>query len=103
MARLRYAILCLFVALLVVAAISAILYLVQGIPHWQALISSIKDPKDRVLVENEIFKSFIQFLGGAFFLLGVYFTWRNFRLAQERQITKGSTMQSNIWAAKSPR
>jgi hypothetical protein len=87
-ARLRYAILYLIAALLVVAAITAILYLVRGFPHWQALISSIKDPKDRISLENEIFRTFIQFLGGAFFLLGVYFTWRNFRLAQEGQITQ---------------
>ncbi len=88
MARLRYTILCLFVALLAVAAIFAMIYVARRFPHWQAMISSIRDPKDRMSLENEILRTFIQFLGGAFFLLGVYFTWRNLRLAQEGQITQ---------------
>jgi len=41
--------------------------------------------------------------GGAFLLLGVYFTWRNLRLAQEGQITQRFTMRSSIWALTRPK
>ncbi len=75
-------------AALVLATVAAISLFIARIPQWQSWIASLHDPKDRVLVENEILKSIFQVLGGAFFGLGVYFTWRNFRLAQEGQITQ---------------
>ncbi len=70
------------------ATLSAVTLLVTRIPQWQTSIASIRDPKDRIAAENDIFRTVIQVLGGAFFLLGVYFTWRNLRLAQEGQITQ---------------
>lgn len=70
------------------ATLAAITLLVMRIPQWQTSIASIKDAKDRIAAENDIFRNVIQVLGGTFFLLGVYFTWRNFRLAQEGQITQ---------------
>jgi hypothetical protein len=76
------------VAALSLATLVAISLLAVRVPQWQASIVSIKDPKDRISAENEIFRNIIQSLGGAFFLMGVYFTWRNLRLAQEGQITQ---------------
>ena len=73
---------------LCLATLAAISLLIARIPQWQASIASIKDAKDRVAAENDVFRNIIQVLGGAFFLLGVYFTWRNFHLAQEGQITQ---------------
>ena len=70
------------------ATLSALVVLSIRVPHWQAMIDAIREPKDRVLAENEVIKNIVQILGGAFFLLGLYFTWRNFRLAQEGQITQ---------------
>jgi hypothetical protein len=78
----------LLVLVVSLATLSAITLLVTRIPQWQTSIASIRDSKDRIAAENDIFRTVIQVLGGAFFLLGVYFTWRNFRLAQEGQITQ---------------
>jgi hypothetical protein len=76
------------VVALSLASVGAVSLLVLRVPAWKASIASIKDVKDRITIENEIFKNVIQILGGTFFMLGVYFTWRNLRLAQEGQITQ---------------
>lgn len=76
------------IGLLILAALGAIFFLSVRVPQWQVSIASIKDVKERVALENEILKNLIQILGGALFLLGVYFTWRNLRLGQEGQITQ---------------
>jgi hypothetical protein len=73
---------------LAAASIAALLVLAIRIPHWQSLIDSIKEPKDRIAAENDVIRNVIQILGGALFLLGVYFTWRNLRVAQEGQLTQ---------------
>ncbi len=70
------------------ATVATLVILALRFPHWQSLIDSIRDPKDRVAAENDVIKNLLQILGGAFFLLGVYFTWRNLRVAQEGQITQ---------------
>jgi hypothetical protein len=75
-------------AVLTVTTAAAIGLLALRVPHWQSSIASMKDPKDRITLENEVFKNIIQLLGGAFFLFGLYFTWRNLRISQEGQITQ---------------
>jgi hypothetical protein len=77
-----------FAFVLGIATLSALVVMSIRVPHWQAMIDAIKEPKDRILAENEVIKTIAQILGGAFFLLGLYFTWRNLRLAQEGQITQ---------------
>jgi Pentapeptide repeats (8 copies) len=74
--------------LLILAVLGAVFFLSVRLPQWLVSIASIKDVKERVSLENEILKTLVQILGGALFLLGVYFTWRNLRLAQEGQITQ---------------
>ena len=87
-ARVRPALAYACITLLLLATAITLLVLVLRVPHWQSLIQSIHDPKDRVNAENEVIKNILQIVGGAFFLLGVYFTWRNLRVAQEGQITQ---------------
>jgi hypothetical protein len=44
-------------------------------------------PKDRLSLSNEALRTFIQFLGGSFFLFTTYFTWKNIKLTEEGIIT----------------
>ena len=87
-ANLRRTFAYLFAFALSLAVLCAIVLVAIRIPQWQAAIASIHDVKDRITLENEVLKNVIQILGGTIFLLGVYFTWRNLRLAQEGQITQ---------------
>jgi hypothetical protein len=87
-ARVRLTAVLALVCFLAAASVAALLVLAIRIPHWQSLIDSIKEPKDRIAAENDVIRNVIQILGGALFLLGVYFTWRNLRVAQEGQITQ---------------
>lgn len=56
-------------------------------PHWLVSARSIPDIKERLLVENEMFKTVLQMVGGAFLLAGLYFTWKNTYLLKEGQVT----------------
>jgi hypothetical protein len=56
-------------------------------PQWLLLVQSVPDLKDRLLVENEMFKTVLQMVGGAFLLAGLYFTWKNTYLLKEGQVT----------------
>jgi len=62
--------------------------LIWKYPQWLSLLRSITDPKERLTLENEILKTMIQIVGGAFLLGGLYFTWRNTYLLKEGQITE---------------
>jgi hypothetical protein len=57
-------------------------------PQWLVSLRSIPDVKERLLVENEMFRTALQMAGGAFLLAGLYFTWRNTYLLKEGQITE---------------
>ena len=52
-------------AVLSVATVSVISILLLRVPQWQASIASIRDAKDRVAAENDVFRNIIQTLGGA--------------------------------------
>jgi hypothetical protein len=63
-------------------------FLSWRLPHWYAAVQSISDPKDRISLENDIFKSVAGVIGGIFVLAGLYFTGRSFVLSREGQITE---------------
>ena len=44
--------------------------------------------KDRVNAQNAIYRSLIQILGGLFFVVTAYFSWRNIKAAEDKQITE---------------
>ena len=56
-------------------------------PEWLGIARSMPDAKERFAIEEELFKTLIQILGGVFLLSGLYFTWRNTYLTKEGQIT----------------
>ena len=56
--------------------------------QWFAVVGTIPDVKERLNTENEILRTLVQILGGAFLVIGVYFTWRNTYLSKEGQITE---------------
>jgi hypothetical protein len=71
-----------------VAMIGFIVYLCVRALEWQRAIATIRDAKDRIALENDILKNLFQMAGGALFLFGLYFTWRNLLLSQQGQITQ---------------
>ncbi|UBF27469.1 pentapeptide repeat-containing protein [Kovacikia minuta CCNUW1] len=44
--------------------------------------------KDRVSLQNNIYTTLVQALGGAFFFVTAYLTWRNVKATEEKQITE---------------
>jgi uncharacterized protein YjbI with pentapeptide repeats len=44
--------------------------------------------KDRVNAQNAIYSTLIQAVGGVFFFVTAYFTWRNVKAAEEKQVTE---------------
>ncbi|WP_250126818.1 pentapeptide repeat-containing protein [Chroococcidiopsis sp. CCMEE 29] len=44
--------------------------------------------KDRVNAQNAIYGTLVQAVGGAFFFVTAYFTWRNVKAAEEKQVTE---------------
>ena len=63
-------------------------FLAWRLPRWYAELQTISDPKERISLENEIFKNVMQAVGGAFVLGGLYFTGRTLALNREGQITE---------------
>ena len=86
-AQLRQILLSLAVSLLAVASLGIVVWLAARVPTWRTQIAGIPELKDRISLENEITKNVVQLLGGSILLLGLYFTWKNTRLAQEGQLT----------------
>lgn len=73
--------------ILLVSGIIGAFWFARSMPGWFAAAGAIRDPKDRLNVEISILQFAVQSLGGTFVLLGLYFTWRNFRLNTEGQVT----------------
>lgn len=86
-AQMRRLLLSVLSSLLALASLAVVIWLAARIPVWRTQIAGIHDVKDRISLENEITKNVVQLLGGAILLLGLYFTWRNTRLAQDGQLT----------------
>jgi len=72
---------------LTLATFGLLVFIGWRVPIWLDLIRSIGDVKDRLAFENEVLKDLVQIVGGAFLIAGLYFTWKNFVLAREGQIT----------------
>ena len=75
-------------AALSLALISFLVLLSIRLVAWRGGLTSIREVKDRISLENEILKNLFQMVGGLLFLFGLYFTWRNLHLSQEGQITQ---------------
>ena len=79
-------------AILAVSAGCAIPAVVLGLLLWripisQRQIQEIEDPKDRLMAQDELYKTFVQLAGGSLLMIGFFFTWKTIRVTQEGQIT----------------
>jgi hypothetical protein len=86
-ARLRRRLWVVMIVLLVLSAATIVVGLTSRIPQWRRDAAGIKDVKERITLENEIFKNLVELLGGVVLLTGLYFTGRNVWITQEGQIT----------------
>jgi uncharacterized protein YjbI with pentapeptide repeats len=73
--------------LLTLLAVTAVVLIavLWVVPRAQA--SSITDEEKRLTAENELRKTLAQIIGGAAFLIGVYFSWQQLLLTERGQIT----------------
>jgi hypothetical protein len=51
--------------------------------YWTSM-EGVENAKDRFMVRNDFIKTVAQVLGAGFFLFGLYFTWKNLILNQEK-------------------
>jgi hypothetical protein len=76
---------------LVIGAV-LVLSIIWKVPQWQvAGWQGRMEPKDLAKLQNDARTTLVQALGGAVLLIGLYFTLRNLRLTQDRQITEHYT------------
>jgi hypothetical protein len=68
-----------------------LLIVIWKVPQWQAAGWQGLDVKDLAKVQNDARTTLVQALGGAFLLIGLYLTFRNLQLTQDRQITEHYT------------
>ena len=62
------------------------------VPQWQAAgWQGQMEPKDLAKLQNDARMTLVQAFGGAFLLIGLYFTLRNLQLTEDRQITERYT------------
>jgi hypothetical protein len=77
--------------LLVVGAVIMV-GIIWKVPQWQAAgWQGQMEPKDLAKLQNDARTVIVQALGGAFLLVGLYLTFRNLQLTQDRQITEHYT------------
>lgn len=79
------------------AVLGGLLAAVQGIPEWEVRRASVRStvvnpeakttPADVAALQNEMRKTFIQVVGGAFALFALYFTYRRVKVAEQGHIT----------------
>ncbi len=55
---------------------------------WQQTIQAIPEADKRIQAETTSLATLAQILGGTFFLVSLYFTWRSVQVSQETQITE---------------
>jgi hypothetical protein len=68
-----------------------LLAIIIKVPQWQATSWQGQlriEPKDLAKLENDARTTLVQALGGAFLLIGLYLTFRNLQLTQDKQITE---------------
>jgi uncharacterized protein YjbI with pentapeptide repeats len=68
-----------------------LLIVVWKVPQWQAAGWQGLEVKDVAKVQNDARTTLVQALGGAFLLIGLYLTFRNLQLTQDKQITEHYT------------
>jgi len=66
--------------------IAVLLFLLWFVPRLQT--RGLDNPKDRLTLENEFRKTLAQIVGGAAFLIGIYFSWQQLAIAERGQITE---------------
>lgn len=60
---------------------------VWQVPKWQTKsFTEELDPKDRANLEDANRRTFIQFLGGLFFFVTAYLSWRNLQTAEDKEV-----------------
>ncbi len=58
------------------------------IPQWQLSSKKLSSPDKQAEMENAYRTTLVQALGGVFFFVTAYFTWRNVKAAEEKQVTE---------------
>lgn len=57
------------------------------VPKWQTkTFTEELEPKDRANLEDANRRTFIQFLGGLFFFVTAYLSWRNLQTAEDKEV-----------------
>jgi len=56
------------------------------VPQFQVSHAKVTE-KERIVLENSLRATLAQILGGFFVFLGIYFTWKNVAVLEEKQIT----------------
>lgn len=77
------------------AALAGLLVAVQIVPEWQVRRAGVRSavnpeatkPSDLIALQNEMRKTVLQALGGAFAILALYLTYRRVKVSEEGQIT----------------
>lgn len=79
------------------AILAGLLVAVQLIPEWQVKRASVRStapnpeekttPAEIAALQNEMRKTFIQVVGGAFAILALYFTYRRVKVSEQGHIT----------------
>ena len=84
-----------YITLIWIFGIVCVIGILWFVPKWQVdnYLSSgdFKEMKEPIELENDTRRTWAQILGGAFFLITAYFTWRNLHIAKEGQITERFT------------
>jgi hypothetical protein len=83
--------------LLLGAVFAGLLLSIQRVPEWQAKRASVRSavvnpeakttPADVAALQNEMRKTYLQVVGGAFALFALYLTFRRVRVAEQGHIT----------------
>ncbi len=85
--RMRHRLWIFALAVLALSAGTIVIALISTIPQWRKDAATIGNVKERITLENEIFKNLVELIGGVVLLTGLYFTGRNVWITQEGQIT----------------
>ncbi|MEO0374401.1 MAG: pentapeptide repeat-containing protein [Cyanobacteria bacterium P01_A01_bin.17] len=69
------------------AVFLALAVAVWQVPKWQTkTFTEELEPKDRANLEDANRRTFIQFLGGLFFFVTAYLSWRNLQTAEDKEV-----------------
>ena len=78
--------------LLFIVAVIMMVGIIWKVPQWQAASwQGQMEPKELAKLQNDARTTLVQALGGAVLLIGLYLTFRNLQLTQDRQITEHYT------------